>query len=141
VDALATANYLQWYIAQNARMATVKAAKQGKVSQACAFKRAKTVVEGEDGLQNVCSNFTADLNGFGSLRSETLVYDDQPSDPEDKVTQELATISSRPKARPLRDLLYVPYRTPSSLLMPSCLQHGHLQSGTYDTIPGASPDS
>jgi hypothetical protein len=119
-------------------MATIKAAKQGKVSQACAFKRAKTMVKGEDGLWNVHSNFMADLDDFGSLRSETLVYDDQPSNPEDKVTQELATVSSRPKVRPLRDLLYVLYHTPSSSLMPSCLQHGHLQSGTYDTISGAS---
>ena len=56
------------------------------------------------------SEFTADPDDFGSLRSKTLmddlqVGDDQPSEPEDEVTPELSNVSSRPKGRPLRDPL------------------------------------
>ena len=145
-DALATANYSQWYLAHKAKMAAIKAAEQSEVSKARAPKRAKTAGEEEDDFRKVRSEFTADPDDFGSLRSETpfddlRVGNDQLSDPEDKAMQELATVSSRPKARPLRDPLYVPYRTPSSSLMPSHSQHRRLRSGAYDAIPGASPGS
>jgi hypothetical protein len=110
-DALATAHYSQWYLAHKAKMANVKAAEQGELSEARAPKRAKTAVKGDDDLWNVRSEFTADPDDdFGSLRSETpfdnlRVGDDQPSEPEDEATPELSTVSLRPKARPLRDPL------------------------------------
>jgi hypothetical protein len=109
-DALATANYSQWYLAHKARMAFYKAAENTKVSQACTSKRSKTVGKEEDDLRYMRSEFMADPDDFGSLRSETLmdnlqVGNDQPSEPEDKVTPELSNVSSRPKGRPLRDPL------------------------------------
>ncbi len=61
----------------------------------------------------------ANPDDFSSLRSKTLVYNNQLSDPKDEAMQELANVFSRPKVRPLRDPLYVPYHMPSSLLMPS----------------------
>ena len=105
MDTLIIANYSQWYITQKARIVAVKDAEQGEVSQVHASKRAKTIVEGKDRLQNVHSDFMADLDDFGSLRSETSVYNNQLSDPEDKMMQELANVLSRPKVRPLRDPL------------------------------------
>ena len=109
-DALATANYSQWYLAHKARMASYKAAENTKVSQAHAPKRSKTAGEEEDDLRYMRSEFMADPDDFGSLRSKTLmddlqVSDDQPSEPKDEVTPELSNVSSRPKGRPLRDLL------------------------------------
>ena len=64
----------------------------------------------EDDLQYMRSEFMADLDDFSSLRSETLmddlrVGDDQLSEPKDEVTPKLSNVSSRPKGRPLRDLL------------------------------------
>jgi hypothetical protein len=64
----------------------------------------------EDDLQYMRSEFMADPDDFSSLRSETLMDDlrvgnDQLSEPEDKVTPKLSNVSSRPKGRPLRDLL------------------------------------
>jgi hypothetical protein len=110
VDALATANYSQWYLAHKAKMASIKAAKDSGVSQARAPKRAKTAVEEDDDSRNVRSEFTADPDDFGSLRSETpfedlRVGDNQTSEAEDEVLQELGNILPRPKARPLRDPL------------------------------------
>jgi len=91
VDALMTAHYSQWYLKHKERMASIKAAKQGKVSEARAPKWAKTVVEEDDDSRNVHSKFIADPDDFGSLRSETLmddlqVGDNQLSKAEDKVT-------------------------------------------------------
>jgi hypothetical protein len=130
-DVLATANYSQWYLAHKAKMVAIKAAEQSKVSKARAPKRAKTAGKEEDDFRKVHSEFTADPDDFGSLRSETpfddlRVGNDQLSDSEDEAMQELATVSSRPKVRPLRDPLYVLYRMPSSSLMPSRSQHGRL---------------
>ena len=109
VDALATAHYSQWYLAHKAKMAAIKAAEQGEVSEARAPKRAKTAVEEDDDLR-VRSEFTADPDDFGSLRSETpmddlRVGDNQPSEAEDEVPLELGNVLPRPKARPLRDPL------------------------------------
>ena len=104
------AHYLQWYLGHKARMATTKAAEQGKVSEACTPKQAKTVIEGEDELQNVHTDFTANPHDFSSLRSKTP-FDDlqvsnyQPSEPKDEVPQEFGNVLPRPEARPLRDLL------------------------------------
>jgi hypothetical protein len=56
-------------------MMAIKVAEQSKVFQACAPKRAKTTGEEEDDLQNVCSEFMADLDNFGSLRSKTPFND------------------------------------------------------------------
>src|SRR6266851_5548347 len=108
-DALVMAHYSQWYLTHKARMATVEASEQGKASEARAPKRAKTAVEEDDNL-HVHSEFTADLDDFGSLRSETpmddlRVGDNQPSEAEDKVPRELGNVLLRPKARPLRDPL------------------------------------
>jgi hypothetical protein len=44
-DALTTAHYLQWYLKHKERMVSIKAAKQGEVSEVHAPKRAKTVVK------------------------------------------------------------------------------------------------
>ena len=109
-DALATANYSQWYRAHKARMMDVKAAEQGEVSEARAPKRFKTAGEEGDDLRYTRSEFTADPDDFGSLRSETLmddlrVSDDQASEAEDEVPRELGNVLPRPKARPLRDPL------------------------------------
>ena len=141
-DTLATANYSQWYLAHKAKIASIKAAEQGEASKARAPKWAKTVVE-EDDDSHVCFEFTADLDDFGSLRSETPMDDlrvsnNQPSEAEDEVPRELGNVLLRPKARPLRDPLYVPYCTPSYSLMPSRSQRECLQSAKYDAIPGAS---
>jgi hypothetical protein len=91
-------------------MASIKAAKDSGVSQARAPKWAKTAVEEDDDSRNVRSEFTADPDDFGSLRSETpfedlRVGDNQTSEAEDEVLQELGNILPRPKARPLRDPL------------------------------------
>jgi hypothetical protein len=74
VDALTTAHYSQWYLTHKAKMAAIKAAEQGKVSEAHAPKWAKTAVKEDDDLR-VCSEFTADPDDFGSLRFETLMDD------------------------------------------------------------------
>jgi hypothetical protein len=49
-DVLTTANYSQWYRAHKARMMDVKAAEQGKVSEARAPKRSKTAGKKGDDL-------------------------------------------------------------------------------------------
>ena len=107
-DALTMANYSQWYLAYKARMATAKAFDQSEVSKACAPKWAKTVVEKEDNLRDMHSEFTANPDEFGSLRSETLmddpqVSDDQPSGAGDEVHlgQELGNVLPRPLRDPL----------------------------------------
>jgi hypothetical protein len=107
-DALATANYSQWYLAHKARMATAKAFDQSEVSEARAPKRAKTVVEEEDDSRDVRSEFTADPDEFDSLRSETpmdvpRVGDDQPSGAGDEVRpgRELGNVLPRPLRDPL----------------------------------------
>jgi hypothetical protein len=41
----------------------------------CTPKRAKTVIEKDDDLQNVHSEFIADPDHFGSLRSKTPIDD------------------------------------------------------------------
>jgi len=71
-------------------MATAKAFDQSEVSEACAPKWAKTMVEEEDDLRDMHSEFTADPDEFDSLRSETpmddpQVGDDQPSGAGDEV--------------------------------------------------------
>ena len=110
MDALATANYSQWYLAHKARSAAVEAAKDSGVSQVPAPKQAKTVAKDDDDLRYMHSEFMTDPDDFSSLRSETpfndlQVSDDQLSDPKDTATPELRNFSSRPKARPLRDPL------------------------------------
>jgi len=89
-------------------MATTKAFNQSEVSEACAPKRAKTMVEEEDDSQDMHSEFTADPDEFDSLRSETLmdnpqVGNDQPSGAGDEVPlgQELGNILPRPLRDPL----------------------------------------
>src|SRR6266851_881906 len=107
-DALATANYSQWYLTHKARMAIAKAFNQSEVSKACAPKWAKTVVEEEDDSWDVRSEFMADPDKFGSLRSVTLmdnprVGNDQPSGAGDEVCQgqELGNVLPRPLRDPL----------------------------------------
>ena len=70
-DALATAHYSQWYLAHKAKVASIKAAEVGEVSEARTPKRAKTTVEKDDDSRNVRSDFIADPDDFGSLGSET----------------------------------------------------------------------
>ena len=70
---LTIAHYLQWYLKHKQRMVNIKAAKQGKVSKMCTPKRAKTMIEKDDDLQNMHSEFTADPDHFGSLRSKTPI--------------------------------------------------------------------
>src|SRR6266851_9341884 len=79
-DALTMANYSQWYLTHKARMATAKAFNQSEVSEARAPKRAKTVVEEEDDSWDVRSEFMADPDEFGSLRSVTPMDDPRVSD-------------------------------------------------------------
>jgi hypothetical protein len=74
-DALATAHYSQWHLAHKAKVASIKAAKVGEVSEAHAPKRAKTMAEEDDNSRNVCSDFIADPDNFGSLGSETPMDD------------------------------------------------------------------
>ncbi len=107
-DALATANYSQWYLTHKARMAIAKAFNQSEVSKACAPKWAKTVVEEEDDSWDVCFEFMADPDKFGSLRSMTpmdnpRVGNDQPSGAGDEVCQgqELGNVLPRPLRDPL----------------------------------------
>ncbi len=102
------ANYLQWYLTHKARMVTAKAFDQSEVSEARAPKRAKTVVEEEDDSWDVRSEFMADPDEFGSLRSVTpmddpRVSDDQLSRAGDEVRQgrELGNILPRPLRDPL----------------------------------------
>ena len=91
VDVLTTAHYSQWYLKHKERMASIKAAKQGEVSEARTPKQARTVVKEDDDSRNVHSEFIADPDDFGSLRSETpmdnlRVGDNQLSEAKDKVT-------------------------------------------------------
>jgi hypothetical protein len=110
VDALTMAHYSQWYLKHKERMVSIKAAEQGEVSKARTPKQARTVVEEDDNSRNVHSEFIADLDDFGSLRSETpmdnlQVGNNQLSKAEDEVTREPGNVLPRPKARPLRDPL------------------------------------
>lgn len=109
-DALATANYSQWYRSHKGRITDAKAAEKGEVSEARAPKRSKTVGEEGEALQYMRSEFTAEPDDFGSLRSETpmdniRIGDDQVSEAEDEVPRGVGNVLTGPKARPLMDPL------------------------------------
>ena len=106
VHALATQNYSQWYRWYDEKKTREK-------SMGRASKRAKpSRIEGNANRasERLDSESQADPGELDGWRAQTPSDDlhsdgSEPSEPEEEVTQELSMVSSRPKARPLRDPL------------------------------------